>query len=115
MGARQRMTMRASTERPVPTGAEDPFGNAVTGNTPVLVSYPCYWQAKSERVVRDSSKNVSIAEHLILFPLGTDVQERDQITSITDRRGRVLKNTRLGVLPVVRREDHIEAEAEEID
>ena len=114
-GARRRMTHRASTERPVPTGAEDPYGNAVTSITNPLTDHPCYWQAQSERVVRDSSKHVSIAEHLILFPLGTDVQERDQIISITDRRGRPLKSTRLGVLPVLRREDHIEAEAKEID
>ena len=114
-GARRRMTHRASTERPMPTGAEDPFGNAVTSVTNPLTDHPCYWQAQSERVVRDSSKHVSIAEHLILFPLGTDVQERDQIISITDRRGRPLKSTRLGVLPVLRREDHIEAEAKEID
>ena len=114
-GARRRMTHRAFTERPVPTGTQDPFGNAVTRDTQILVSHPCYWQAQVERVVHDSSKNVSIADHLILFPLGTDVQERDRITSITDRRGRPLKNTRLGVLPVLRREDHIEVEAAEIE
>ena len=107
------MTMRASTSREVPTGVEDAFGQPVTAPQVLLASHPCRWQVRTERFIADGEKVVALAQHFILFPLGTDVKELDTVTAITDRRGRSLKDTRLRVVVVIRREDHSETAVEE--
>ena len=111
-GARRRMTMRANTERDVPTGAEDTFGQAVTTLTPVLTRHPCYWQAQTERFIADGSKVVALGTHFALMPLGTDVEEQDRFTEVTDRRGRPKNPDKLRVIAVVPREDHVEVSME---
>ena len=115
MSARSRMTHRCATERDADTGAVNPYGQAVTALTMLLSDQPCYYQAQSSKFIADGEKVIALAQHLVLFPLETDVSEQDMIVSITDRRGRVLKGTRLRVVQggIVSREDHIEARAEE--
>ena len=105
--------MRASTERDDPNGGTDPFGQPTTSLTFPLTDQPCYQQARTENFVADGEKLVAVARHFILFPLETDVREQDRTVSITDRRGTVLKDTKLRVVSVVKRENHLEAQAEE--
>ena len=113
MGARRRMTHRASTIRSTAGPQTDPFGNPITSEQPVLTSHPCYWQPQVERFIADGEKVITWTSELILFPVGTDIREADRVTAVTDRRGRSLSDTRLRIVAAVPREDHIEARAEE--
>ena len=113
MGARSRMTMRCSTERDVAGAQVDPFNQPITTATAVLSDHPCYWQSKAERFVNDGDKLAAIASHLLLVPLETDLDEQDRVTAVKTRRGKSLKSTKLRVIALVQREDHIEAMCEE--
>ena len=113
MVARGRMTHRCWTERQSNTGARDPFGQPVTETTHPLSGQSCYWQARNDTFVADGDKLAAIANHMMIFPLDTDVRENDVVTAVKDRRGRSLKSNRLRVIGVVRREDHVAAVLEE--
>ena len=106
------MRHRASTERDIPTGVENDFGQAVTTPEPILTRHPCYWQAQTERFIADGSKVMALGTHFALMPLGTDVEEQDRFTEIVDRRGRSKYPDRLRAIAVVPREDHIEVSLE---
>ena len=106
------MTHRASTERDVPTGTEDSFGQARTSVEPILTRHPCYWQAQTDRVIADGSKVIALGTHFALMPLGTDVDEQDRFTEVVDRRGRSKNPDKLRVIAVVPREDHVEVSME---
>jgi len=107
------MTHRCSTERDEPGTVRDGFNHPVTAPVAVLSDHPCYWQSSSERFIADGQKVASVAAHMLLLPLDTDIKEQDRVTSIQDRRGRTLKGGKLRVLPLVRRETHLEAMLEE--
>ena len=107
------MTMRCATERDAEGTEKDAFNHPITTPTPVLSDQPCYWQSSSERFIADGEKVANVATHMLLVPLDTDIKEQDWVTSIKDRRGRTLKSGRLRVLPLVRRETHLEAMLEE--
>ena len=107
------MTHRANSERDVASGQRNPFNQAVTSVDPILTKQACYWQATSEEFRADGDRLVAIARHIMLFPLSADVQELDRITSVTDRRGRVLQGNKLVVRAAVNREDHKEVRLEE--
>ena len=113
MGARARMTMRCATERDTASADDDPYGAPVTTLTQPLTSAPCYWQSRAERFVADGDKMVAVATHTMLLPLGADIHENDRVTSVRDREGKTLKDTKLRVMAVVRRESHLETMLEE--
>ena len=110
------MTMRCATERDTASADTDPYGAPVTTVTTLtqpLTSAPCYWQSRAERFVADGDKVVAVATHMLLLPLGADIRENDRVTSVRDREGKTLKDTKLRVMAVVRREDHLETMLEE--
>ena len=109
------MTMRCSTERDVASAQVDSFNQPVTTETAVLSDHPCYWQSKAERFVSDGDKLTAVASHMVLVPLESDFKEQDRVTWVKNRRGKFLKSTKLRVIAVVRREDHLEAMCEEYD
>ena len=114
MSVRARMTMRCSTERETPTVELNRYQQPITATVHPLTDSPCYWQAQSRQFVTTNEKLVAITTHVLLMPLGADVDEDDRITSITDRRGRVLKAGKLRIMPGgVRRETHLEVRCEE--
>ena len=113
MVTRSRMTHRANTERDESTGQRNPFNQVVTSVEPVLTKQPCYWQSSRAEFRADGDRLLAITRHIILFPLAADVRELDRITSVTDRRGRVLQSNKLSVMAVVPREDHQEIGVEE--
>ena len=61
----------------------------------------------------DGDKMVAVATHTMLLPLGADIHENDRVTSVRDREGKTLKDTKLRVMAVVRRESHLETMLEE--
>ena len=113
MVTRSRMTHRADTEREADSGQRNPFNQPITTTEPVLAQSPCYWQSTTETFRADGDRLVAIAQHLMLFPLSADVRVLDRVTTVTDRRGRVLKGNKLLIQAAVRREDHQEVVAEE--
>ena len=59
-----------------------------------------------------ATKLAAISDHLMLFPMGTDVQSQDRILSVTNRRGKVLVSQKLRVIAAVPRETHLEVSLE---
>jgi hypothetical protein len=54
-------------------------------------------------------ERVAVVEDLrAIVPLGTDVNERDVITQVRDRRGRAVDPRQLEILTVLARRDHLE-------
>ena len=113
MSARSKMSHRVTTERDTAGTQRDAFNQPVTHLTSPLSKHPCYWQVRTEQFAADGDKLTAIASHLMLLPLKTDIQEQDRVTSVAERRGKSLKDTKLRVVAVVRREDHIQAMLEE--
>jgi hypothetical protein len=110
-----RLTMRALIERDQAT-AKDGWGGGVAPDfqstgAPVA----CFvWSQKAARIA-DGKKNAELEDLRALFALEADVLPRDEISSITDRRGTVIIPGRLKVLgPVQRKHTHLEAALERI-
>lgn len=110
-----RLTMRAQVERDQASG-QDGWGQA---NAPVFVAIgvplPCFiWSVKSTEI-EDGRKTAQIGDFRGLFALGADINERDELASVTDRRGAVLIAGRLRVEgPVERKHTHLEANLQRI-
>lgn len=105
-----RLTMRAQVERDQATGA-DGWGQP---NAPAFaaigVPVPCFiWSVKATEI-QDERKTAQIGDFRGLFALGADLNERDELASVTDRQGAVLIPGRLRVEgPVERKHTHLEA------
>ena len=112
MTARRRMTHRCDTTRNVATGSIDSFTQAIRRRNPILREQACYWQSRTEVLIVDTEKVASVAVHLIILPLGTDIRAQDLITGVRDRRGNILYSDNLRVVAAIPREDHIEATLE---
>ena len=55
---------------------------------------------------------MSVATHMLLLPMESDILEGDIITGVTNRRGKSLVDFRLRVTAVAHRETHVEAGVE---
>ena len=114
MGARSRMTMRCDTERAVKqTNRQDTLGDPITNDIAILTGQPCYWQARRAQIVEDPEQVVVVTVHRMMFPLTADIQEKDFVTCVRDRRDRVLQGHRMRVLSAPRLENHIDVSLEE--
>lgn len=104
-----RLTMRAQVERDQAT-AKDAWGQPVAPDfQPVGDPLPCFvWSMKTSEIV-DGVKTAMIGDFRGLFALGADVNEKDELASVTDRRGTVIIPGRLRVEgPVEPKHTHIE-------
>lgn len=74
-----------------PTGAVDSFGQP-TDDATTTTGVACYWWSGTpSRVATGETPGVVAVEaERILFPLGTDVQQGDRITTVTDHQGLVV-------------------------
>ena len=99
------MRMRCSTERDKVSGT-NAFGQPIISPIPdrILHQVPCYWQARSETFVADGNKLTAVAMHSMMLPLDEDIKENDTVTEIINRASVKLKDTRLRVVTVIRRE-----------
>ena len=115
MGApRRRMTMRCETERATPQGTrQDVLGRTLRNTDSILTDQPCYWQARSAQTVESDETIIVVTVHRMMFPLAADIKERDIVTSVRDRRGRILQGDRMRVLAAPRLEDHIQVTLED--
>lgn len=81
----QRLTMVAHVERNQATGKD-------AWNMPAIdfaphAQVPCFAYSKSADDVVDGKKSVTVQNLRMMFALGIDVREGDQIAKITDRSG----------------------------
>lgn len=111
--SRGRMTMRAAVERDGATGTNDWNGPA-TPSFAALATYPCFVWARQAREVVDGRKDVSVEDWRVMFPLGTDVLEGDEIAGITDRRGNEIIAGRFRIGTLLRKARHLEAALEKV-
>lgn len=101
--------MRAVVERNTASGT-DAWGNPAAPSFAALATYACFVWSSRAREIRDGDKTAEIEELRVMFPLGTDIQAGDEISSVQDRRGATLIAGRLRIeAPPVRKHRHIEA------
>lgn len=85
----QRLTMIAHIERNSVTG-KDAWNMPLPGVFQPHAEVPCFAYSKSGRDVVDGKKNVVVQDTRMMFALGIDVRENDQVAKITDRKGNIL-------------------------
>lgn len=113
------MTMRAAIERNTATGT-DQWGNPVAPSfASIGAPIPCFVSSSSRRQavgeMTDGKKTIVVEDLRAIFPLGSDVQNGDEIVSVTDRQGTTLINGRLRIDGTPeRRHRHLEASLERI-
>ncbi len=103
------MVHRAVVQRDTATGTGD-------WNTPPkptwaahLAAAKCFAWSVAGREVVDNTKTVVVEDIKAIFPLGTDITEKDRITDITDRQSVVLFAGPMGVEKIQRHTSHMEA------
>lgn len=110
-----RLTMRAQVERDQASGTDN-WGQP---NAPAFAAIGapvrCFiWSVKASEIV-DGQKTAQIGDYRGLFALGADLNERDELASVTDRLGTVTIAGRLRVEgPVERKHTHLEASLKRI-
>lgn len=104
-----RLTMRAAIERNQATG-KDSWDNPLPPDFQPLATLPCFAWSNSSREAIDGNKTAMIEDARAMFALGADVNEDDEISAITDRRGNVTIPGRLKIEgPVQFKHTHLEA------
>lgn len=106
--------MRCATERDTPAGTDGFGGRGAASWAALVSSQPCYYFAKTETEIIDGDKQVVLATHRLLLPLGTDITEHDRITSIVDRAGATIVGNAMRINSVIRRAGHIEVTVTEV-
>ncbi|MBA5777473.1 hypothetical protein H2509_13525 [Stappia sp. F7233] len=104
-----RLTMRAMVERNVAAGS-DAWNNPVAPEFQPLAVVKCFvWSRLSQEIV-DGDKTAMVEDMRAMFPLAADVDEKDEISAVTDARGNVIIAGRLRIEgPVQRKHTHLEA------
>ncbi len=74
-----------------------------------LAAAKCFAWSVAGREVVDNTKTVVVEDIKAIFPLGTDLTEKDRITNITDRQSVVLFAGPMGVEKIQRHVSHLEA------
>jgi len=113
VSARQRMTMRATIERNA--GTEDAYGNPRTDWQIVGIEVPCYvWAARGggRRTRIGDQDQITLDLPGAIFPLATDVDHKDRLLTVVDRRGEELF-AMMYVDAVLRRRDHLQVSLRE--
>ena len=101
--------MRAEVERDISTG-KDSWGQPAAPNFQPHLTLSCFAFTPSSREVMDGDKVAAIQDVRIMFALGADVTEADEIASITNKAGDVLFAGRYRVDgPVQFKHNHVEA------
>lgn len=98
-GARTRMIQRARVVRD-DEGAENILGQRQRSEVVVSESMPCRLFSRAATRVVDNNKIVSVAVHRLMAPAEADIQDRDRVTRVTDRRGNAVSSDTLSVVSV---------------
>ena len=103
------MVHRAVVQRDTATGT----GDWNTAPAPTwaahLAAAKCFAWSNAGREVVDKDKTVVVEDIKAIFPLGTDITEKDRISNITDRKSVVLFGGPMGVDKIQRHVSHLEA------
>lgn len=104
-----RLTMRAQIERDVTT-AKDSWGAPAAPNWQPLATVRCFAWSPTAKDIIDGDKVAAAADVRVMFALGTDVTEADEVAAITNIVGVTLFEGRLRVDgPVQYKHTHLEA------
>ena len=110
----QRLTMLALIERNTASGA----GNWGQPPEPVFTPHAtlaCFAWSPDARDVTDGKKVAGATDVRVMFPLGADVRDQDEIAQITSKAGTTLFAGRLRVDgPVQFKHTHLEANLKRI-
>lgn len=103
VGYRHRTTIQRDT------GTVDNWGDQTGPNwTDHLPDVPCRaWTNGGIESVEDDRTAV-IEDRRISLPIGTDITEKDRVTSVTDTAGNTIFDGPMGVEAVLRHTDHLE-------
>ena len=112
MAARRQMTMRATVYRDTQDGTDD-YGNPQPPDwTEHLTDVPCWVWSTNTRVGVAEERTVLVEDHRAIVPRGTDIQEGDRITAVTDRRDATIDDRTMSVDGIQWRKSHIELQLE---
>lgn len=104
-----RLTMRAVVQRNTATG-KDAWGQPMAAAWSTIGVLRCFAWSNQSRELVDGDKTAMIEDLRIMVRLGADLNEDDELPSITDREGNVIIAGRLKVDgPVQRKHTHMEA------
>lgn len=92
-----RLTMRAQVERDRAAGSDGWGQRPAPDFQPVGEPLPCFVWSVSSRADVTAERSASVEQLRGLFPAGADLQDRDELASVTDRAGTVLHHGRLRV------------------
>lgn len=107
------MNMRADVERNVETGT-DAYGHSLPPNFQPHTTLSCWVWSTSRREVIDGSKTVAVEDLRAMFPLGSDVDEEDEIAVVRDGKGNVIYSSRMKIGPPQYKHNHLEATLERV-
>lgn len=101
--------MRAHVERNQVTG-KDGWNNPLPPQFVAVGVLPCFAWSKASRELVDGQKTAMVEDVRAMFAIGADINENDEIASITDRAGTVLFLDRFRVEgPLQFKHNHLEA------
>ncbi|OLF81273.1 hypothetical protein AWH62_00945 [Maricaulis sp. W15] len=104
-----RLVHLADVERNQAVGKDD-WGDDVEPDFVALATVKCWAWSNSTREVVDGDKSALIEDMRVMFALGADVNEGDEIARITNRRGTVIFAGRFRVEGQVQhKHTHLEA------
>lgn len=110
-----RLTMRAIMERNSASGT-DPRGQPLPPVWATNGTLRCFVWSTASREVVDGDKTAMVEDTRGLFALGSDIDEGDRISAVTDKLGTVLITGPLEVEgPVQRKHTHLEAALKRVD
>lgn len=105
-----RLTMRAQVERDQTTAKGSWGSREAPDFQPQGDPLPCFVWSVSSRELVDGQKTAMLEDLRGMFALGADLQEGDELVSVTDRAGTVQHYGRLKVEgPVQFKHNHLEA------
>lgn len=110
-----RLTHRAEVERNQAAGTDD-WGQPLPPDFQTLhPALKCFAWSTSSRELVDGSKTAQIDDLRIIFALGTDIAEGDELVSVQDRAGETIIAGRLKIEgPVQHKHNHLEAALQRI-
>lgn len=106
-GARKMMTMRAFAQRDG-TSTTDAYGHPDGPSWATLATYPCRVWSKSRKETVDGRKYALIEDIRCSMPLGTDITEKDRLSSVKDRLGTVIWAGPLRIDTIQHKHTHLE-------
>lgn len=116
VSARLSMRHRCSIARDANAGGGDtPWGSDGPPDwQPHITDLPCRVWTNAAREPTETQKTFVVEDRRLAIPLGTDVTEADQLTSVTDVAGNVIYPGPMNITGVLTYHDHLELLVEQV-